>query len=82
MHTNVQDKLDAYKTVRRAYIWAVLMMFGLVVVTFIPNISSLSVAMTWVLRAAVAVFGALFLIPTVKYSLLVNRLRNENKIFE
>ena len=57
-------------------------MFGLVAATFIPNMSTLSVAMTWVLRAAVAVVGILLIIPTVKYSLLVNRLRNENKIFE
>lgn len=82
MHTDVHDKLDAYKAVRHAYFWTVLIMFGLVAVTFIPNISSLSAAMTWVLRAAIAVVGTLFLIPTVKYSLLVNRLRNENKIFE
>lgn len=82
MHTDVHDKLDAYKSVRRAYFWAVLIMFGLVAATFIPNMSTLSVAMTWVLRAAVAVVGILLIIPTVKYSLLVNRLRNENKIFE
>lgn len=82
MHTDVHDKLDAYKSVRRACFWAVLIMFGLVAATFIPNMSTLSVAMTWVLRAAVAVVGILLIIPTVKYSLLVNRLRNENKIFE
>ena len=76
----MHDKLDAYKSVRRAYFWAVLIMFGLVAATFIPNMSTLSVVMTWVLRAAVVVVGILLIIPTVKYSLLVNRLRNENKI--
>ena len=50
MHTDVHDKLDAYKSVRRAYFWAVLIMFGLVAATFIPNMSTLSVAMTWVLE--------------------------------
>lgn len=82
LHTDVQDKLEAYRTVRRAYSWAVLMMFGLAAVTFIPGASSMSAIMTWVLRAVVAIFGVLFLIPAVKYSLLVGRLREASNTFE
>lgn len=82
LHTDVQDKLDAYKTVRRAYFWAVLMLFGLITVTFIPNQSSLSAVIIWVLRAVIAVVAILFLIPAVKYSLLVRRLKDESKTFE
>jgi hypothetical protein len=82
LHTDVQDKLDAYKAVRRIYFWAVLMVFGLAVITFIPNVSSLSATMTWVLRVVIAIVGILFLIPTVKYSLLVGRLSDESKTFE
>lgn len=82
LHTDVRDKLDAYKTVRNAYYYAVLMMLGLVAVTFIPNASSLSASVIWMLRVVIAVIDALFLIPAVKYSLLVVRLMGESKIFE
>ncbi len=82
LHTDVQDKLNVYKAVRLAYFWAVLMAFGLVAMTFIPNVSNLSATTTWVLRAVIAAFGTLFLIPAVKYSLLVGRLRDESKTFE
>lgn len=82
LHTDIQDKLEAYKTVRRTYFWAVLMMFALVAMTFIPGVSSLSAAMIWILRVVVAIIGVLFLIPAVKYSLLVSRLRDESKTFE
>ena len=82
LHTDVQDKLEAYKTVRRAYSWAVFIAFGLVAMTFVPGVSSLSIAMTWGLRAVVATFGVLFLIPAVKYSLWAGRLRDESKTFE
>jgi hypothetical protein len=82
LHTNVLDKLEAYKTVQRAYFWAVFIAFGLVAMTFVPGVSSISVVMTWGLRAVVATFGVLFLIPAVKYSLLAGRLKDESKTFE
>ncbi len=82
LHTDVLDKLEAYKTVQRAYFWAVFIAFGLVAMTFVPGVSSLSVDMTWGLRAVVATFGVLFLIPAVKYSLLAGRLKDESKTFE
>lgn len=82
LHTDVQDKLNTYKTVRHAYVWSVLLMLGLITITFIPIVSSMSVAMTWVFRGVMAVFSILFIIPTVKYSSLVIKLKEESKIFE
>lgn len=82
LHTDVQDKLNVYQAVRHAYFYSALMMFGLVAMTFIPNVSNLSEAMTWVLRAVIAAASTLFLIPAVKYSLLIGRLRDESKTFE
>lgn len=82
LHTDVRDKLDTYKTVRRAYVWAVLLMLGLAVITFVPGILSVSITMTWVIRAVILFFGILFVIPTVKYSSLVSRLKEESKTFE
>lgn len=82
LHTDVHDKLNTYKTVRRTYAWDVLMMLGLGAMTFIPNVSSMSVAMTWVLRAVILIISILFVIPTVKYSSLVKQLKEESKTFE
>ncbi|MFA9379588.1 MAG: DUF2812 domain-containing protein [Acetanaerobacterium sp.] len=82
LHTDVRDKLEAYQAVRRAYFWAVLMMLGLIALTFVPTVSSLSVTMTWVLRAVCAVFSILFLIPAVRYSLSVSRLKEESRTYE
>lgn len=82
LYTDVSDKLNAYKSVKRTYVWAVLMMFGLSAVTFIPNVSSISPAMTWVLRAVILFFSILFVIPMVKYFSLVNQLKEESKTFD
>jgi hypothetical protein len=82
LHSDVRDKLDTYKTVRRTYSWAVLLMLGLAAMTFIPDVSSMSITMTWVLRAIILFLSILFVIPTIKYSLLVSRLKAESKIFE
>ncbi len=82
LHTDVQDKLDTYRAARRVYIWAVFLIFGLTAMTFIPGVSSLSPAMTWALRAVILAFGILFVIPAVKYSSFVNRLKEEGKTFE
>jgi len=82
LHTDVHDKLDTYKTARRAYVWAVLLMLGLVVITFVPGISSVSITVTWAIRAVILFFGILLVIPTVKYSSLVNQLKEESKTFE
>ena len=82
LHTGVRDKLDTYKTVRWAYALAVLLMFGLIAMTFISGVSSMSVPMTWVIRAVILIFGVLFVIPMAKYSSLINQLKEESKIFE
>jgi len=82
LHTDVRDKLDTYKTARRAYVWATILMFGLAAITFVPDSSSVSIPMTWVIRAVILFFGILFAIPTVKYSSLVNQLKEESKTFE
>lgn len=82
LHTSARDKLNVYKSVRRTYLFALLLMFGLSAMTFIPSVSSLSSAMTWVLRAALAVSGALFAVPAIKYHLMAGRLKEENRIYD
>jgi hypothetical protein len=67
LHTDVSDKLNTYKTVRRACVWSIFLMFALVAMTFIPNVSSMIVTMIWLVRAIILIFGVLFVIPTVKY---------------
>lgn len=82
LHTDIHDKLNAYKSVRRAYFWAVLTIIALCVMTFLPNVSSVSVPITWILRVMIMVLGVLFLIPLIKYSSIVSRLKNDSEIFE
>lgn len=82
LHTDRYDKLSIYKAVRRSYAWSVFMILILGVMTFIPDVSSLSVAMTWVLRVIIIIMSLFLVIPTVKYSFLVNQLNNECKIYE
>jgi hypothetical protein len=82
LHTDIHNKLSIYKTVRRAYAWAVLMIVLLGAMTFIPNVLSVSSPMAWCLRIALLIFFSLFVIPTVKYSSLVKYLKEESKIFE
>lgn len=82
LHTDAQDRLKVYKAVRRTCFWAVLMMFGLVAVTFVPGGLFQSAAVMGILRLILSVIGFLFAVPAVKYTLLVNRLNTESKTFE
>lgn len=82
LHTDICDKLRIYRSVRRAYAWAVLLMFGLTAVTFIPNASSASADTIWGIRAVVLILGVLFAVPAAKYTTLVSRLRKESRVFE
>ncbi len=82
LHTDIQDKLDTCKVVRRTYVWAVLSIWMLIAMTFIPDISSLSTPMISILRIVLVAFSILFIIPTVKYSLLIRQLKEAGQIFE
>lgn len=82
LHTDVADKLNTYKLIKGAFTWGVFMMLLLGAMTFIPNIFSLSATMTWILRVILLMMGILFLIPTVKYSFLIQSLKEESKVFE
>lgn len=82
LHTDVSDKLSAYQSVRRAYLWAVLVMSALIAVTFIPGVSPLSVSGIWILRAGLAAIGALIVIPAVKYHIIVGHLETANQLYD
>lgn len=82
LHTDVHDKLDTYRAIRKAYAWTTLMMFGLVAMTFIPGASTMSETMTWVFRAVLLFFGVLFGIPAGKCSGVVSRLKEESRTVE
>ena len=82
LHTDVSDTLHTYKNVVYAYAWTVLLLLGLVAITFIPNVSSMSGTMTWVFRMLLAGLGVLFIIPAISYASLVGRLKEESKLFE
>lgn len=82
LHTDLHDKLDLYKSVKRAYIWAEFILVSLIIMTFLPNISSLSVAIMWLLRAFMITVVILFAIPTIKYSSLVSQLKREDRVYE
>ena len=82
LHTDLADKLDIYKRVKRAYAWAVLMILLLEVMTLMPNASSISVTMLLTVRIVLIFTGGLFLIPLVKYIRLVKCLKEVGKIYE
>ncbi|MFT4145077.1 MAG: DUF2812 domain-containing protein [Mobilitalea sp.] len=82
LHTDLHDKLNLYRTVKRAYAWAVFIILGLIAMTFFPNISSISAAMMWLARTFMLTIAILFAIPAVKYSSLIIQLKRENRIYE
>ena len=82
LHTDIQDKLHIYKAVSGAYSWAILMIALLGAMTYIPHAVLISVPMVWILRVVLLIFGILFAVPTVKYSSLVQYLKEESKTFE
>ena len=82
LHTDLADKLDIYKRVKRAYAWAVLMILLLEVMTFMPVPSLISDAMLLAVRVVLIITGLLFLIPLVKYFRMVKCLNEESRIYE
>ncbi len=82
LYTDASDMLNIYKVVRNAYAWAFLMMLGIAAVSLAADEPSSHVVMVWAVRAAVVSLGVLFAVYTAKYSSLVNRLKEESKIFE
>lgn len=82
LHTDIADKLDIYRRVKRAYTWAVLMILLLGAMTFIPNTSSISDTMTLVVRVLLLIACGMLLFPLVKYSSLIKCLKDEGKIYE
>lgn len=81
LYTNIQDKLDTYKQFRNAYLWATFMMLSLTILTFIPDVSSMSISMTWAFRVILLIFSVLFMIPTLKYGRRVKKLKEESNIY-
>lgn len=67
---------------KKAYTWTVFITLGLIAMTFLPNISSKSVAIMWLVRTLVLTLAILFAIPTVKYSSLVRQLKREERVYE
>lgn len=82
LHTDVSDKLERYRMVKRTYMWALFLMILLCALTWIPNGASLSIEMILVFRILFITASILFAIPTAKYSFLVKRLKEESKIYE
>lgn len=82
LHTNVKDKLNAYKTIKRSYIYAVLLLICFFAITFIPSVSLQSAFLIWGLRSVIGMIGFLYLIPTIRYSLLVKEIKEESQLFE
>lgn len=82
LHTDRCDKLSTYQAVRRAYSWAVLIILALFAMSFLPDVSSLSLTMLWVLRLILLLINILYIIPAMKYTSLISKLKAESKIYE
>lgn len=82
LHTTMQDKLDAYRAVQRTYLWSLFVMSALAAVSFIPNESTRSDAALWIARGMIGIFAILLVIPTIKYTSLVKKLKEESSTFE
>jgi hypothetical protein len=81
LHSNMQDKLETCKQIQSSYMWAVFMMLLLIIMTFIPDVFSMSFAMTWAIRAILFIFGILFMIPATNYWKKVKKLKEETNIY-
>lgn len=81
LHSNIQDKLETCKQIMYSYMWVVFIMLLLITMTFIPEMFSMSFAMTWAFRAILFIFSILFTIPTIKYWKRAKKLKEESNIY-
>lgn len=82
LHTALKDKLIAYRSIRRVYLYGVLMLLLLLAITFIQQASSLTSNLLWSLRVIITSLSILYLLPAHHYSSLVKKLKDESRIYE
>ena len=82
LHTGAHDKLSVYKTALWTYGRAAFLVLTLSALAFIPGALTAPEAIKWATGGTLSAFGALLLIPTVRYAALVARYKKESAIFE
>ena len=83
LHTGVEDRIGAYRTVRRAYVWGAGMMLALAALAAVQTWrGACSLPLGAALLAAALVFGALWGVPAVVVSRRLRALEEEGRIHE
>lgn len=83
LHTDMDDRLSVYRAIRNPYLWSGLCMVVLAGLTSISGVAAYRPDM-WLTfgRVVCGMAAILFLIPAVKYSIRINRLKREREIGE
>lgn len=83
LHTDIDDRLSVYRSIRNPYLWSGLCMVALAGLTSIPGVAAYRPD-KWLAfgRVVSGMAAILFLIPAVKYSVRINRLKREREISE
>ncbi len=83
LHTDIDDRLSVYRAIRNPYLWSGLCMVALAGLTLVPGVAAYRPDMWLALGRVVSGTAAiLFLIPAVKYSIRIIRLKREREISE
>ena len=83
LHTDLDDLISSYRALRISYFWAAICLFGLFAATFIPGIFAYSSALwRYVAKILVGVLAALFIIPAIKYSMIISGFKKESRTNE
>lgn len=87
LHTDLQDVLSGYKTLRKAYLWAASQMLGLVAMVIILltlgwSKAGPSPSLLWLLAGGgiTAIFAVLWSAPVIAYSRTIRKLEKDHFI--
>lgn len=86
LHTDLNDLISGYRTIRNAYLWNAGCMFGLIamgcILSFYSNSNISMSGFTFWGSMIAAVFGILWSFLGVKYSTVISKLKEESKTNE
>jgi len=87
LHTDLKDLLSGYRTLQKAYLWGATQILALAIISFVlllkkDNQSSYAFDFHLWTVIITAILGVLWSIPIIKYSKIIDKLKQESKTYD
>lgn len=80
LHTDREEKLDYFSGILHMQVYVIIVLLLMVALSFMLDQSQTSTPLTWIIRLVILGVAVLYLIPTVRYALLVHRIKGKSGV--